>query len=427
MGYASTNPQRTIERLSPGKVLREGNTGYTGNLVAFRQAAGTSEAPQTSTEPRATVQQQNTAGPKVQKPIDDKPKTGIPTQQPPAMPSLGIGHIQPANKTNQQSAASASAVQNSAEPGTIRKSTLALAIIGSLSTGALLGSLWPITTLIPVNTASTLTLTEPTSATAANEPVVTESPLVHVEPALVLAQPTQQVDIERIASVNNPADIQANTVVLAPNTVATLSKEYLVEIDWLIGQNTDLRQEIESLSSETLNLNQELLGLELQIASLEADASPETRTVYNYVNVPIGSDFTSTLQGNNTASTRPETEFNLPVYEEQAVIEAADRLDFDADDQTFSNDEFFAEGEPAFDLDTGFYVDQQYVADVYQYEADAQVAYDPDTGFYVNPNFAVNADQGDFFGVEDDYQQQTVNNFSPSPRESRSLPPAFTQ
>ena len=49
---------------------------------------------------------------------------------------------------------------------------------------------------------------------------------------------------------------------------------------------------VDSLEIETIELNQELLKLDLAVAALtsEAEAAVEYRTVYNFVNVPIGTD-----------------------------------------------------------------------------------------------------------------------------------------
>jgi hypothetical protein len=70
------------------------------------------------------------------------------------------------------------------------------------------------------------------------------------------------------------------------------AEEYLGKIEWLDTQNASLRKEIESLTSENLALNRELLDLDLAFTTLESKSLPkvETRTVYNFVNVPIGSD-----------------------------------------------------------------------------------------------------------------------------------------
>lgn len=76
------------------------------------------------------------------------------------------------------------------------------------------------------------------------------------------------------------------------NATSQQAQQYRDEIEQLRAVNASLLQEIELLSIETTDLNYDLLQLELVIAENKAKENGqqivETRTVYNFVNVPIG-------------------------------------------------------------------------------------------------------------------------------------------
>ena len=133
-----------------------------------------------------------------------------------------------------------------------RRMAPALAIVGSMCTGAVVGSL----------------LTRP----ADDRPAVDDVPLAPES----ASPPT--------AAVVAPADATIETV---PDGALD---RHLGEIDELRARNRDLERQVESLTRETLELNEELLSLEMQIVSLAAPPAPppEVRLVYNFVNVPIG-------------------------------------------------------------------------------------------------------------------------------------------
>ena len=389
MGNASENPDHSLERVRPGKANRESNTRYTGNLIAFRHAA---DRPVGRPVIASSAANASNAHP------DN-------SNLPPAIRSIGVERTK---LTSASSANTAISAQNAsgAVPAS-KKSALALAIIGSLSAGALLGSIWPFfnlrTDAQPV--ASTAINDVPSAVTTlsarAQGPDVQPGPSTQIQSnAAELDQPPQQADITRFQETLPVAQADDLAEPLE-DPVDTLAKQqYLVEIDWLIGQNVELQQDVETLSSETLVLNQELLDMELQVASLNAEAEAEKRTIFNYVNVGIGSDFTSLLEANNAARGGDDDAFVPP--EAQEIYYDAPSSDEDvpaphSQQAPVNQDTFSGQGEPAYHLDTGIYIDQQFIADVYQYEQGAQVAYDPETGFYVNPAFVEDQDGEEFF------------------------------
>ena len=70
-----------------------------------------------------------------------------------------------------------------------------------------------------------------------------------------------------------------------------LNREYAEELAYLRAVNTSLRNEVTSLGDETIDLNNDLLQLESAMSSSESTAEKpvEIRTVYDIVNVPLGS------------------------------------------------------------------------------------------------------------------------------------------
>ncbi|MFK7894159.1 MAG: hypothetical protein AB8B63_25315 [Granulosicoccus sp.] len=79
----------------------------------------------------------------------------------------------------------------------------------------------------------------------------------------------------------------------AQNSVATVDGDVVQLLESLQGENANLKQKMTELESETLSLNSELLQLELSLA----DASRrEERTVYNFVNVPLGGEAAVAVQ-----------------------------------------------------------------------------------------------------------------------------------
>lgn len=233
--------------------------------------------------------------------------------------------------------------------GKATKQQLAIAIASCLSLGAVVGYNWGLFVSQPT---VELALTNPalTTSTVADIPAIIPSPVVQVEP-----EPLE------IASFIDTRDIEA---------------EYLDEIDWLQSQNSALQLDVDVLTQESIDLNYELLQLELQVVALQSESEPstETRVVYNFVNVPIGSAI--------------ETLDNLPTnepYTDDTFVEDNGYVD----DYSYANDDSF--------LDDNTYVDENYVdeesreyllaQDNLEYPVDSEISYDPETGFFINPQY----------------------------------------
>ena len=92
-----------------------------------------------------------------------------------------------------------------------------------------------------------------------------------------------------------------------------LEDEYLEEIGMLQRLNDTLQMEVDSLNDETVELNDELLKLGMRMDALKSASEPvvETRTVYNFVTVPIGSsvgqDRSKTNAGENRINSNEPT------------------------------------------------------------------------------------------------------------------------
>ena len=75
---------------------------------------------------------------------------------------------------------------------------------------------------------------------------------------------------------------------------ARAAAEYRGEVAWLRNQNSSLSTDNAALIEESLGLNRELLDLETTVVALQdkidSGLTIETQVVYNFVNVPIGSD-----------------------------------------------------------------------------------------------------------------------------------------
>lgn len=136
-----------------------------------------------------------------------------------------------------------------------------------------------------------------------------------VDPEPTTPQPMPRVTESTVARV--PADKAQAPSVKLPEAISTETqpKTELVEkkvaeveqkseqIKILEGENERLKEMMVALENETLNLNSELLKLELSLAEASEMAQPrqvvETKTIYNFVNVPLGGD----IDGNGAAPT----------------------------------------------------------------------------------------------------------------------------
>ena len=176
-----------------------------------------------------------------------------------------------------------------------RRRQVATAGLVVLAIGALVGFIWSANEISTFSQSAAMATNNAQSVTT--QPALQE---IVIEPAFPPAstQAHAQASAEAIpaqAAANPATDKQAaspatDAIIEELTETRRLADEYLEEIDWLHTQNYSLNQTIDDLDSETTALNYELLQLELKVITLEADAKPkiEKRTVYNFVNVPIG-------------------------------------------------------------------------------------------------------------------------------------------
>ena len=180
-------------------------------------------------------------------------------------------------------------------PATARRRQVATAGLVILATGALVGTIWsaneistsPQSAAMATNDAQSVT-TQPASQEILIEPAFPPTSTQAHTQASAEAIPAQAA--ANPATVMQAASPATDAIIEELTATRRLADEYLEEIDWLHTQNYSLNQTIDDLNSETTALNYELLQLELKVITLEAEAKPqiEKRTVYNFVNVPIG-------------------------------------------------------------------------------------------------------------------------------------------
>ena len=168
-----------------------------------------------------------------------------------------------------------------------RRSEIVTAVLSVLATGALVGIIWIAIKIVGSSQSEAKASNDTHSAatqTAQQEILIGSAFL----PASIQAVTTQAT--VNPAKDRQPAPSATDPIIEELAEARRLTNEYLEEIDWLHTHNYSLQQTIDDLDSETVALNNELLQLELKVIALEADAKPriEKRTVYNFVNVPIG-------------------------------------------------------------------------------------------------------------------------------------------
>ena len=112
---------------------------------------------------------------------------------------------------------------------------------------------------------------------------------------------TTSTQLETVALIENVAaqgqDIEQREAVQSPND------DLLAEMEAMVAQHSAMKEQIDMLDYVNLALNQELLQMELAILALKAEAQENVgvRTVYNVVNVPVGSGHASTINGSQLA------------------------------------------------------------------------------------------------------------------------------
>ena len=188
---------------------------------------------------------------------------------------------------------------------TLTLSTAYYLIAGSLAAGVLAGALWVYASSEPAPQLTTAAETAPEGdleVASEGDSEVTSAGASEAAPGLATANAADDTSTGGNASISSStfggsalsvdtADTQQADV--DAQATAQIS-EYELEISKLSDENLSLQRELDEVSTEALQLNQDLLDLELTViqaqqqAQSEKEANTEQRVIYNFVNVPIG-------------------------------------------------------------------------------------------------------------------------------------------
>lgn len=332
---AEANPRKRVEKAFRGH-------GYTGNLTAFKQSQGMDNATRASTAfARFTAMQ--------------------PTAEKNSHLSYDFAADARRSASNAHSNAFPASSDDSLSSQLIRKfqvspkRNLAAAVVGSLTVGAILGSVWSMSDEQPTVGVEAITAQVDRGATINANSVITET-VNGVEAGMFSNTSASSDALSGVVIGENPTLPPESTPEY--RALEAQVEGYQEEIEWLNSQNVALTEKVDMLSSETLKLNRDLLGLELELAQTEPTI--ETRTVYNFVNVPIG--------GGAVAE-------NVQSYSEPVVYE---------EDTSYAQDQYmqeqdYAEGQEA-------YAESLEYREAYGFPEEPQEpVYDPETGLYLSP------------------------------------------
>ncbi|MFK7858484.1 MAG: hypothetical protein AB8B64_06680 [Granulosicoccus sp.] len=259
----------------------------------------------------------------------------------------------------------------------------AIAVTGCLWVAVLCGYLWSLS----IN--SEPDIADPDSTIAENLPAeaaAITSPSIQIKANSVIESP-----------VTGPA-AAASTGNANAAEWAYREEEYLEEINWLTNQNNELKLEVFDLRQESLDLNNELLQLELEVVSMrfQLEKTVETRIVYNFVDVPIGSQ--QTLQSSSRASFAN----NNPIAAGRTSPSVENRLGLqtsnpETDEGFMSSDERFVNTYDQYVDENGEFMEEAFLADQQHQDmldsynggepANTELGYDPETGFYINDQY----------------------------------------
>jgi len=164
-------------------------------------------------------------------------------------------------------------------------------------------------------------------------------------------------------TAESPPQNVATTPVVTSAKAPDIKSEHLDEIDWLLNQKDGLELKLDVMNKESLDLNQELLKLELEVVELKSQAEPpvESRLVYNFVNVPIGA----------SAQTEPYD----PSLDEGSANPILQEISQTDDPYTHS------------DLTVDESNEASWQSNNDNYPQDREISYDPETGYYINPQY----------------------------------------
>ena len=286
------------------------------------------------------------------------------------------------------------------------RSKIATAVVAGLAAGAVVGSFW-ISDSQPEHalTTNNFPQDQPIGAQAitsqANNSQTNNSQANNSQEVVEKIPQEPQVSLLPDSVPPKPVDDAVAEELAAKRQQAT---QYQEEIEWLHIQNNSLQKEVQSLDSETTKLNSELLKLELAVTALESKPKPEveTRTVYNFVNVPVGGSVEQTDYPSPEIVDNYERE-NVDNFDDQYVDDYSDEYVFDYEEESVDN-----YGEENGDLPDEFL--DYYSGDVVQTQepvdsqsVSEQLIYDPASGYYINPQY-VGPDE-ESIGPSDDSQE----------------------
>lgn len=373
MGHAVDNLARQSAQATSTRRQRHSKPGnsaahYTGNLVAYRHDL---------TALNSLVA--SSAKPTPPAPVDVNPVSEAKNRQ-----------------TTAKTTIAATVAANSsydARPGLLQnaKATLmqrAVPITGCLCLVGVAGLTWYLldaTATTDVQQPSTITdNTANSSPGNQDEPIAT--PDVSVQEIAVT--PSAEQPAEAITTTAEPAvlpdtpeltvgesAVSEPDVITAPTATPDFAAEFREEIDWLYGQNVDLRGQIVVLKQETLELHEEIFQRELEQLAQEAEAkeSGKPNVVYQYVDLPLGA---------HVAVSEP-AEYDGGYGDSPADVSASTTS---APSLTSAMPSVPTDLPPPPILGS----------------ADKEIAFDPETGFYIDPNYTNN----DYTGSDLNAQSQ---------------------
>jgi len=117
-------------------------------------------------------------------------------------------------------------------------------------------------------------------------PMTQVMPLANVDSRAVSTATSAQIDT--VASIENIAAQSQH--IEQPEATQNPDEDLLAEAQAMIAQQSAMEEQLDMLDYVNLALNKELLQMELAMLALETEAQKnvEVRTVYNFVNVPVG-------------------------------------------------------------------------------------------------------------------------------------------
>ena len=376
-------------RTRKSRQSQHNNAYFTGNLNAFhqsqRRATSTPATPpltSSAAQNHATVVPTQTTDKPSDKPSDKPEAQSVPES------AAQLAHHQvPASNDS-------FIARGTTTPRFGLRSKIATAVLAGLATGAVVGG------FLTSNSQPEQALTsndslqsQSTSAEAIGKQAIVSPEIVSpeivapeiVSPAIVAPEIVDDVPPEPQIS------LQPDSIPIVPDKDPVAEElaakreqatHYREEIEWLHIQNGSLRQEVDALDNETTELNAELLELELAVSALESKAAPtvETRTVYNFVNVPLGGSVDQTASPTTGAEQNnyPPTDSDEYYSEENVDYYREENADYYNDENGDLPEEFL-------DYHSGEVVETQDQID--SVSENEQLIYDPDSGYYINPHY----------------------------------------